>query len=92
MKNKQTLLNKELTRYFNTIIHDIKHPERIGLKPNSKSFQNIKSLHYNQSTETLYIEMKFIRESLNKMIFSLYFRIAYFHFNIRIIIYKFHFI
>lgn len=58
MKNKQTLLNKELTMYFNTIIHDIKHPERIELKPNSKSFQNIKSLHYNQSTETLYIEMK----------------------------------
>ena len=55
---KQSILNKELTNYFNIIINNIKNPESIGLKPNEDEFKNIKSLHYNEATETLYIEME----------------------------------
>lgn len=56
--SKQTLLNRELTNYFNDIIGNIKNPELIGLKAGQKPFHNIKSLHYTEASETLLIEME----------------------------------
>lgn len=55
--NNQSALNIELTRYFNSLIGTVLNPGCLGLKENEKPFKPIKSLHYNQSTETLYIEM-----------------------------------
>ena len=57
MSSNQSLLNIELTRYFNSIIETVINPGRLHLQPNEKPFQSIESLHYNKSTETLYIEM-----------------------------------
>lgn len=57
MSSNQSLLNIELTRYFNSIIETVINPGRLHLQPNEKPFKSIESLHYNKSTETLYIEM-----------------------------------
>ena len=55
--SNQSILNRELTNYFNDIINTIKNPELLGLKPGEKPFHNIQSLHYTEATETLIIEM-----------------------------------
>lgn len=56
--SKQTILNRELSQYFNDIIGNIKNPELIGLKPGQRPFHNIKSLHYTEASETVLIEME----------------------------------
>ena len=54
----QSLLNRELTNYFNDVIGTIKNADVIGLEPGQKPFHNIKSMHYNEATETILIEME----------------------------------
>ena len=54
----QSILNIELTRYFNSLIGEILNPGLLGLKPGEEPFKPIKSLHYNQTTDTIYIEQE----------------------------------
>lgn len=55
--NNQSILNYEITTFFNNIIGNIQNPDAIGLRYGETPLSNIQSLHYNQSTETIYIEM-----------------------------------
>ena len=56
--NDQSLLNMQITEFFNMIVRNIRNPSNIGLEPGDVVFKDIESLHYNKSTESVFIEMK----------------------------------
>ena len=62
---EQSPFNTELTNYFNAMIGAIINPENLLLNKGNKPFESITSLHYNKSTETLYIEQEDLMYVIN---------------------------
>ena len=56
--SSQSMLNTEITAFFNNIVSNIYNPTAINLKPGEMPFKDIKSLSYNSSTESVFIEME----------------------------------
>lgn len=56
--SNQSMLNSEITAFFNNIVRNIYNPHKIDLKPGELPFKNIKSLTYNSSTDSVFIEME----------------------------------
>lgn len=56
--NSPSILNNAITMFFNGIVKNIYNPTAINLRPGEMPFKDIKSLSYNSSTESVFIEME----------------------------------